>query len=543
MLPTPSAADPGHAPEPSPTGAPPSLAWTLFTGTATKYTLLIANIAIGVFLMPFTVRHLGTAEYGLWMLVASFTYYFQLLDLGYGSGLVRHIAEADARRDLDGVNRVLSTFVLVYAVLGCLAGVGVVGITFLVIPHFPNLPPADIVRAQQLLGIMGVRIAVGFPMTVFGAVTTARQRFALNNMVALVVSVANAVATVLVLVNGGGLVPLVSATTAVGLASYGAYAWTARRAFPEMRIRRSLFDRTIVRDVTAFSIYLFLIDVAIQIGFNLDNIVVGGVLGTTAVGIYAVALRLADYQRQLCVQFNSLLFPVVVRLGAASQREALRGLLIEGTRIALVLVGGVTVCLIGFGEPLVRTWMGPGFEAAVVPLYVLALTGIVLVGQGPLGNLLLGTGKHRLVAFTALAEALANLALSVVLIRLVGLVGVAIGTAVPILIANLGVLLPVACREAGVKPGALLRQVALPPLIAAMPAAATCAALRMLMPPDHLVGVVAEGALVGVVYLVGLVTIGFDAATRARYRSFLLRLRPQRAGAPKPELRMLNSEL
>ena len=55
---------------------------SLVTGTASKYALLAVNIGLGVFLMPFTVRHLGTADYGLWMLVASLTYYFQLLDLG-----------------------------------------------------------------------------------------------------------------------------------------------------------------------------------------------------------------------------------------------------------------------------------------------------------------------------------------------------------------------------------------------------------------------------------------------------------------------------
>ena len=48
-------------------------AWNLVTGTFTKYVLLGVNIGLGVFLMPFTVRHLGTSEYGLWMLVASMT--------------------------------------------------------------------------------------------------------------------------------------------------------------------------------------------------------------------------------------------------------------------------------------------------------------------------------------------------------------------------------------------------------------------------------------------------------------------------------------
>jgi len=47
--------------------------WNLLTGTATKYLLLAVNLGLGLVLMPFTVRHLGTSQYGLWMLVASLT--------------------------------------------------------------------------------------------------------------------------------------------------------------------------------------------------------------------------------------------------------------------------------------------------------------------------------------------------------------------------------------------------------------------------------------------------------------------------------------
>ena len=54
--------------------AAPDPAWSLMTGTLTRYVLLAINIAMGIVLMPFTVRHLGIAEYGLWMLVASMTY-------------------------------------------------------------------------------------------------------------------------------------------------------------------------------------------------------------------------------------------------------------------------------------------------------------------------------------------------------------------------------------------------------------------------------------------------------------------------------------
>ena len=424
-----------------------SAVWNLMTGTATKYVLLAVNVGLGIVLMPFTVHHLGASEYGLWMLVASLTYYFQLLDLGYGSGLVRHVADADARGDVGRVNETLSTFVVVYAGLGLLAAAGTLALMLWAVPRFPHLSPADTRRGQLILAMLGLRTAIGFPMTVFGAVTTARQRFALNNGVAIAVALANGAVTYVVLATGHGLLTLVACTTALGIASYAAYAWTARRAFPELRIRPSSFSRGLVRDVTTFSVYLFLIDIAIQIGFNLDNVVVGAALGTSAVAVYAVTLRIADYQRQLCNQFNGFLFPMVVRLRAAGSLAALQAMLVEGTRIALILVIGVTIGVIGFGRPLILRWMGPGFEAGVVPLYVLALTGVVLVGQGPLGNILLGTGRHRLVAFVSLGEAIANLILSVLLVRRYWHAGRRHRHGRPDCAANLLILPPAACHQ------------------------------------------------------------------------------------------------
>ena len=492
----------------------------VMTGTATKYVLLAVNVALGIVLMPFTVRHLGASEYGLWMLVASLTYYFQLLDLGYGSGLVRHVADADARGDVDGVNRILSTFVVVYSVLGLAAGAGTLALMFWAVPRFPHLSSPEIHRGQLLLAMLGIRTAIGFPMTVFGAATTARQRFALNNTVAIAVALANGAVTYLVLAAGYGLIALVAWTTALGIASYAGYAWTARRAFPELRIRPSSFSRRLVRDVTTFSVYLFIIDIAIQIGFNLDNVVIGAALGTSAVAVYAVTLRLADYQRQVCNQFNGFLFPIVVRLRASGSLEALQTMLIEGTRIALVLVTGVTIGVIGFGRPLLVRWMGAGFEAGAVPLYVLALAGIVLVGQGPLGNILLGTGRHRLVAFVSLGEAIANLALSVILVRRFGMLGVAIGTAVPIALANLLILMPAACRQVHVPLTRFLRLVMAAPVAGACPAIAVCVALRMWAPPTSVPGILGEGALVGLVYLTAVCAFGFDRDVRARYLSY-----------------------
>jgi O-antigen/teichoic acid export membrane protein len=372
---------------------------------------------------------------------------------------------------------------------------------------------------------------------VFGAATTARQRFALNNLVATAASLLTGAATFLLLAYGYRVRAVVGASTAVALLSYVAYAWTAKRAFPELRLHVSAFSTSLVRDVTAFSLYVFIIDIALQIAFNLDNVIVGAALGTSAVAIYAVTLRLADYQRQVSSQFNSLMFPVVVRYGAANDPEALRRMLIEGTRLALTLICGVTVCLMGFAAPLISRWMGPGFDAAVPPLEVLAITGIVFVGQQPLGNILMGTGRQRLVALSTLAEAIVNLVLSLIFVRRYGLLGVAIGTIIPVVSTNLFVLAPAACQQVGIGVMDFARSVAVAPMIGGLIAAVAGAMLRNWWPPQSIPSILVEGALVGLVYLSAVWTVGFDHALRERYSAygrhlFITVLQRQRAAAP-----------
>jgi O-antigen/teichoic acid export membrane protein len=495
----------------------------VIAGTATRYLLLAVNVFLGVFLMPYTVRHLGTTDYGLWMLIGSMTAYFQLLDLGYGNGLLRHVAAADAHGDTALVNRLLSTFVIVYAGIGLLTGAGIAALAIWALPRFPRLEPSQISEARFVLGVMGIRVAVGFPMTVFGAVTMARQRFALNNLVATAVAALSGALMFALLALGYRVRAVVAGSTAISMAGYIAYAWTAKRAFPELRLRASAFSPSLVRQVTAFSMYLFMIDIAIQISFNLDNVVIGAAIGTAAVAVFAVALRLADFQRQICNQFNGLMFSIVVRFNATDESHAitrLRGMLVDGTRFALTLVFGITVCLMTFASPLISRWMGPEFGASVLPLQVLAVTGIVLVGQGPLDNILLGTGRHRLVAFVAMGEAFANLVLSVLLVGRYGILGVAIGTAVPVIAANLFILLPAGCRQVQLPVRDFVRTVAFAPAVGAAIATLASVALRSVFPPLSILGIVLEGAAVGVAYLIAVWLFGFDAAIRARYLAY-----------------------
>ena len=85
---------------------------------STRYLAIGIEAALGLVMLPFNIAHLGQAAYGLWMLTASVTAYFSILDLGYSGALLKFVAEYRARRDERSLNEVLSTSFWLFAGFG-----------------------------------------------------------------------------------------------------------------------------------------------------------------------------------------------------------------------------------------------------------------------------------------------------------------------------------------------------------------------------------------------------------------------------------------
>src|SRR5580765_1877303 len=94
---------------------------TIVRNVATRYLSVAAEMAIGLITLPFNLLHLGTEAYGLWMLTAGVTIHFSILDLGYGSAVVKFIAQYRAHRDGRALNEIASTMFFVYAAIGVAA--------------------------------------------------------------------------------------------------------------------------------------------------------------------------------------------------------------------------------------------------------------------------------------------------------------------------------------------------------------------------------------------------------------------------------------
>lgn len=504
------------------------VAWNV----SSRYLAILIDTLIGLVMLPFNVGHLGQSAYGLWLLSASITTHFSLLDLGYGSSLIKFIAQYRAHRSVQALNEITSTLFFVYAAFGALAYAGAAFAAFH-LDWFLKLTPEQVETGKWIVLMVAIPVALNFPFSVYGGIVGGFQRYHVNSRVAIGMSITVATVNVAVLLSGYGLIELVAATTSVRVLGYFVYRLNAHRIFRALRIRPWFFRRDRLRELTGFSVYSALIDWGNRLNYSMDSLVIGAFLGPAYVAVWAVAERIISGTQRLTNQFNGVLFPVVVDSDTLQQRERLQRVLLEGTRFSLAMVLPIAATLIVLAEPLVYAWVGrrsPGLMDSAAVIQLLALAVVMRVGNATGSIILKGAGRHRWLAGVTLGTGLVNLVLSIVLIRSHGLVGVAIGTVIPVAASAAFIQFPAACRRVGLPVFTVIKRAVLP---AAWPAAIAGALLALTRDAagHTLTGVALHAAVGAAIYLALFLGIAIGRADRLLYTAKALEILGRRPAA------------
>jgi O-antigen/teichoic acid export membrane protein len=494
---------------------------TIFRNVATRYLSVAAEMLIGLVTLPFNLHHLGAEAYGLWMLTAGVTIHFSILDLGYGGAMVKFIAQYRAYKDSAALNEIASTLFFLFAAFGVVAYAIAAGLAFN-LEHVFRITAAQAEIGKWILLIIGINVALNFPFSVYGGVTSGFQRYDINNMVAIVSNLLVAAVNIAVVLMGFGLITLVASTSVVRFLTYFVYRQNAYTVYPALRIRPSLFRRARLREVTGFSVYSSIIDWANKLNYELDELVIGVFMGAAPVAAWAVADRIISATQRLTNQGNAVLFPVVVDADATNQIGRLQKVLVEGTRLSLATVLPIAVVLIVLAHPLVTAWVGANMLVAAPVIQILAVAVALRVGNATSTTVLKGAGQVRRVAMINIVTGVVNLAMSAALVRPMGLNGVAIGTLIPVAIASIGVLFPDACRRVELPVLHAFRRAVWP---AAWPAVLTGIALTFLRPylAFGILGVMAGAAMAGAFYT-ALFVIAVGRRDRQQYTARLWEL-------------------
>jgi O-antigen/teichoic acid export membrane protein len=446
----------------------------------------IALMAVGFFLSPFILHHLGNLDYGVWVMAISVVGYLGLLDFGLQSSVLRFVSKGHTQGDHQSSSRALSAVVWVRLQISAL----MLLLSFALAAVFPflfKIPAALASDARLSIVLIGFTAAISTSVGSVGAVLAALNRYDLTTYVAVAQNAIRVIGVVLVLRSGHGIVAIALCELVASISGNLLLVWMARGVYPELRIKLKKPDREILRQIWSYSSYSFLTMIAVQLVYQSDNLVVGAFVSASAVTFYAIANSLGRYVTQLIGAMANTFVPAASTFEAAGDNESLLRLYKNGTRLTIMISVPILITLIVRGSGFIGLWMGQQYaHSSGIVLIILSVGLLLAFANRTAGSIAFGIEKHKAVALWAVGEGVANLVLSVTLVHWYGIYGVALGTLIPSVIVHVIFWPRYISKLVGVSAFDVVWNVWAPIFLASVPFAIASYAIEVFFPARNL---------------------------------------------------------
>ena len=407
-----------------------------------KYNAVSQGIvfAINLALFPFIVSHVGKEIYGAYLLVMTFTGYLGVLDFGVTAAVTKYVAEFIGKGDRERAKKIIDASLSFYVVIGVIAAL-VLFIFSFYFDYIFKVETVNKVVIQQLFWVAAVASLFIWPGRTFNGVLYGFQRFdwlAINNIARAVLT---GIFAYLIFTKGLGMVWFLTLSYLFIVLQYLAAYILGRHRLLRAKITFPYFKKEVFKIIFGFSIFLFLSNLVGLIIFDIDNFVIGAFASVSAVTLYGVGFSLQKGFRMVNSLIGGPLFPAGADMEGRNEYDKQRELLFKGTKyMTLVFVPLVLVTII-FAELFITNWMGNDFVESILPAQVLIafwlFNNTLEVGSG----LLTAKGYVKVLFKIIALTALLNLGLSLILVRHWGILGVALGTTIPMILVSFPLIL------------------------------------------------------------------------------------------------------
>ncbi|EIY46537.1 MULTISPECIES: oligosaccharide flippase family protein [Bacteroides] len=413
----------------------------LKAGALLSYVSIALNMVIGLLYTPYMLRMLGQSEYGLYSLAASLIAYLTVLDLGFGNAIVRYTAKFRAEGKTNEQEEMFGMFFLLYIGIGLIALI--IGlILFLNVGNLfsAKMSAYEVSRMRIMLGLMTFNMAFTFPMSIWGSIMTAYERFVFQRIVSIIRSVMNPIVMVALLVIGYKAVVMVIVTTIFNVVTLFINWWYCKHRL-NIKVRFARFKWEFLREVSIYSFWIFLNVIMDRIYWSTGQFILGMYRGTESVAVYSVAIQLKDMFYMFSTAISGVFLPKVTALvcKGVSDKEV-SDLFIRTGRIQYILMSFVLTGFILLGRSFVNLWAGPDYNQSYIIALLFFIPTLVPLIQNLGITILMARNQLRFRSLLILIISVASLFLAVPLAYRFGAIGCAIATSIAIIIGH-GIIL------------------------------------------------------------------------------------------------------
>lgn len=410
---------------------------------ASSVIVMSLDMLISFFLLAFILSKITKETYGIWVIVGGVFAYSTMMQLGLRAAIDYYVPIHIAKNDQKGIDVLISTSLAFYRIISLI----VVLASAILVIYFPswfNIEAQDIGVSRLLVGLVGLYFTLAIPLAVYEGVLSGLQRYVLISGVRLVCRLSRAVFIISLLLLGCGILGLAISHVVSRLAEAFIMMPLARKHLPRLNISYKLASLRCFRGIVSYGIHALLWEVSSFIRDRASFVIIGVVLTTTAATLYSIPVMIILAISTLVQSFSLVTKPAASALMAEKNVDKIKEIMIRGSRYIFALILPITGFILLFGKSIILLWLGPDFTVVSGILNVLLISHVFLLGQSVVANVMIGIGQHRFMAYLAMILSFLSILLMVFFVLVIqnNLWGIALGTALPIVLLSF-IILPI----------------------------------------------------------------------------------------------------
>lgn len=398
-------------------------------GALLSYLQIILTNLISLLYTPYMLRILGQSEYGIYGTAASFTAYLTVLNFGVAGAYIRFHAKKKAKGDILGEKQLNGMFLILFGILAGLVLIAGAGLLFFAEKLVQNTyTPQQLWKLRSIIAIMTLSTATSFVCNAVMMALQAYEKYIAIRVVLLICCIVTPVANLIAFQLGGRSVAITLITYCINAAAYLFFYFYARRAIHLRFCFRGLRWAE-MKQVFAFSGFLFLNAVTDQITFSTDNVILSAYSGPAVAAVYTVGAQFMGYFQNFLSSISVVFTPKINQMVAQqADTKELNSLFVRVGRLQFYVAALALIGYLSVGRAFICLWAGDNYATSFSVGLILILSVFVCGIQSIAMEIQKAKNCHKVRSVVLFLVSVGNVLLTIPFCRWWGPVGAALAT-------------------------------------------------------------------------------------------------------------------
>ena len=396
------------------------------------------NVIIGILLVPYLVKHIGVAAYGLIPLAMFFTEYIGVITQSLTASINRSLTLAIQENNIEEANIVFNSafFLMLF-----------IAVFQLMVMSYPinhislliSIPHALSTQAVWFFGMIFVNFSLSLITAIFSVSMYATNRLDLMQIANLIRAILR-VAIIIILFNFGdvnlisvGMASLLSGFIALFFSIY----WRCKLT-PFLTVNYRYISKAKLKPIFSLGGWLLVNQIGFLLFLKVDLLIINKYLGAEASGEYSVVTKLAEVLRIFSGVLSGVLGPVVMLHFAKKQFSKMVDITVIFVKFLSLSMTVPIVLVCVFSEEILTLWVGPEFSHLYIVVWFVTLPLVINLGVTPLFSINVALNKVKVPALITLTLGVLGVSSSILLITYtdLGYLSIAIASGIMLTIKN-----------------------------------------------------------------------------------------------------------